>query len=67
MSVMQESGPAQFEINLNHKADPVAAVLDRLLLKCAVKAAAKDHGLYATFMAKPHHDWPGSGTHLHRA
>ena len=23
-AVMQESGPAQFEINLKHKADPVA-------------------------------------------
>jgi glutamine synthetase len=64
-AVMQESGPAQFEINLKHKADPVAAALDGLLLKRAVKAAAKDHGLYATFMAKPHHDWPGSGMHLH--
>ena len=44
-AVMQESGPAQFEINLKHKADPVAAALDGLLLKRAVKAAAKDHGL----------------------
>ena len=58
-------GPAQFEINLKHKADPVAAATDGLLLKRAVKAAAKAHGLEATFMAKPHHDWPGSGMHLH--
>ena len=64
-AVMQEFGPAQFEINLKHKADPAAAALDGLLLKRAVKAAAKDHGLHATFMAKPHHDWPGSGMHLH--
>jgi glutamine synthetase len=64
-AVMQESGPAQFEINLKHKADPIAAATDGLLLKRAVKAAAKAHGLEATFMAKPHHDWPGSGMHLH--
>ncbi len=63
--VMQESGPGQFEINLKHKADPVAAALDGLLLKRAVKAAAKAHGLDATFMAKPHHDWSGSGMHVH--
>lgn len=64
-AVMQESGPAQFEINLKHKSDPVAAALDALLLKRAVKAAAKAHDLDATFMAKPHHDWPGSGMHIH--
>lgn len=64
-AVMQESGPGQFEINLKHKDDPAAAALDGLLLKRAVKAAAKAHGLDATFMSKPHHDWPGSGMHVH--
>jgi glutamine synthetase len=63
--VMQESGPGQFEINLKHKADPVGAALDGLLLKRAVRAAAKAHGIDATFMAKPHHDWSGSGMHVH--
>ncbi len=64
-AVMQESGPAQFEINLKHRNDAVAAALDALLLKRAVKAAAKANGLAATFMAKPHHDWCGSGMHVH--
>ncbi len=64
-AVMQESGPGQFEINLKHRDDPVAAALDGVLLKRAVKAAAKAHGLDATFMAKPHHDWCGSGMHIH--
>jgi glutamine synthetase len=64
-AVMQEAGPAQFEINLKHKANVLEAALDGLLLKRAVKAAAKQHGVHATFMAKPHHDWPGSGMHLH--
>ncbi len=64
-AVMQESGPGQFEINLKHRKDVVAAALDGLLLKRAVKAAAKARGLDATFMAKPHHDWAGSGMHVH--
>jgi len=64
-TVMKESGPGQFEINLQHRPDAVAAALDGLLLKRAVKAAARAHGLEATFMAKPHHDWAGSGMHVH--
>lgn len=64
-AVMQESGPAQFEINLKHRDDAVQAALDGLLLKRAVKAAARAHNLNATFMAKPHHDWVGSGMHIH--
>lgn len=64
-TVMQESGPGQFEINLKHRADALAAALEGLLLKRAVKFAARAHGLDATFMAKPHHDWAGSGMHIH--
>ena len=64
-AVMQEFGPGQFEINLKESADAVGAALDGLLLKRAVKAAARAHGLEATFMAKPHHDWAGSGMHIH--
>lgn len=63
-AVMQESGPGQFEINLKH-ADAMTAALDGVLLKRAVKAAARAHNLDATFMAKPHHDWTGSGMHIH--
>ncbi len=64
-AVMQESGPGQFEINLKHTDDPVKAAQDGLLLKRAIKAAASAHGYEATFMAKPHHDWTGSGMHVH--
>jgi glutamine synthetase len=63
-AVMQESGPGQFEINLKHS-DALSAALDGVLLKRAVKAAARAHNLDATFMAKPHHDWTGSGMHIH--
>jgi glutamine synthetase len=64
-AVMKESGPGQFEINLKHRPDAVGGALDGLLLKRAVKAAALAHQLEATFMAKPHHDWAGSGLHVH--
>jgi glutamine synthetase len=64
-AIMKESGPGQFEINLKHRTDAVAAALDGLLLKRAVKAAASAHQLQATFMAKPHEDWAGSGLHVH--
>lgn len=64
-AVLQEAGPGQFEINLKHTKDPAASALDGLLLKRAVKAAARANGMEATFMAKPHHDWPGSGMHIH--
>ncbi|MEQ1715001.1 MAG: glutamine synthetase family protein [Hyphomicrobium sp.] len=64
-AVLQEAGPGQFEINLKHKKDAAAAALDGLLLKRAVKAAARAHAMEATFMAKPHHDWSGSGMHIH--
>ncbi|MET0431485.1 MAG: glutamine synthetase family protein [Hyphomicrobium sp.] len=63
-AVMQESGPGQFEINLKHS-DAMTAALDGVLLKRAVKAAARANNLEATFMAKPHHDWTGSGMHVH--
>lgn len=64
-AVLQEAGPGQFEINLKHTTDPAASALDGLLLKRAVKAAARANGMEATFMAKPHHDWSGSGMHIH--
>ncbi len=64
-AIIQESGPAQLEINLKHRDDALRAALDGLLLKRAVKAAARAHGLNATFMAKPHHAWCGSGMHIH--
>jgi glutamine synthetase len=64
-AVLQEAGPGQFEINLKHRKDAAGAALDGLLLKRAVKAAARAHDMEATFMAKPHHDWSGSGMHIH--
>lgn len=60
-----EFGAGQFEINLLHRPDALAAADDCLMLKrIAAKAAAK-HGLRSTCMAKPYGDQAGSGLHVH--
>ena len=60
-----EYAPAQFEINLHHTTDPVAACDHAVLLKRAVKGVAARHGLVATFMARPFPGLSGNGTHIH--
>ncbi len=60
-----EYAPAQFEVNLQHKADIIAACDDAILLKNIVRQVARHHGLDATFMAKPFAEDSGSGLHLH--
>lgn len=60
-----EFGPGQFEINLNHRPDAMAAADDCIYLKRVVEAAARRHGLKSTCMAKPYADQAGSGLHVH--
>ncbi|MDO6965342.1 glutamine synthetase family protein [Rhizobium alvei] len=60
-----EFGAGQFEINLNHKADALAAADDCTYLKRAVEQAARRFGLISTCMAKPYSDQAGSGMHVH--
>lgn len=60
-----EFAPGQFEINLQHVADPVLACDHAVLLKRAVKAVARQHGFVACFMAKPFEESAGSGLHIH--
>ena len=60
-----EYAPAQFEINLRHGGDMLAACDHALLLKRAVKGVAGRHGLTATFMARPFRELSTSGTHVH--
>ncbi len=60
-----EYAPAQFEINLHHTNDPVAACDHAVLLKRAIKGVAQRHGLVATFMARPFPGLSGNGTHIH--
>ncbi|CAN7230968.1 glutamine synthetase family protein [Neorhizobium sp. LjRoot104] len=60
-----EFGPGQFEINLLHRADALAAADDCIYLKRIAEQAAKKHGLKSTCMAKPYADHAGSGLHVH--
>jgi len=64
-TALSEYAPGQFEINLNHVDDPILACDHAVLLKRAVKAAARKNGLAATFMAKPFQEHAGSGLHIH--
>ena len=64
-SAIAEYSQGQFEINLRHLDDPVLACDHAVLLKRAVKAAARKHGFVACFMAKPFEEDAGSGLHIH--
>jgi glutamine synthetase len=64
-AALSEFSPGQFEINLQHVDDPLRACEHALLLKRIVKAAARENGMAATFMAKPFAKIPGSGLHIH--
>jgi len=64
-SMLAESGPGQYEVNLRHVADPCLACDHVIRLKRIVRGVFLKHGLHTTFMAKPYADEPGSGTHIH--
>jgi glutamine synthetase len=64
-TALSEFAPGQFEVNLQHVDDPVLACDHAVLLKRAIKAAARRNDLAATFMAKPFADVSGSGLHIH--
>ncbi|WP_375202582.1 glutamine synthetase family protein [Hyphococcus sp.] len=60
-----EGGAGQFEVNLMHQADIVAAADQAVLFRRTVKGVADKHGLIASFMAKPFGDLAGNGLHVH--
>ena len=64
-TVLAEYGPGQFEVNLHHVSDALAACDHAIRLKRLVRGIALQHGLEATFMPKPYRDQAGSGAHLH--
>lgn len=63
--LLKELAPGQYEINLHHVADPLAAADNAQLLKQAIKNVARRHGFIASFMAKPFGDRDGNGFHAH--
>lgn len=64
-TAVAEYAPGQFEINLAHRDDPLAACDDAILLKRSIKAIAARHNMQATFMAKPYGQLAGNGLHVH--
>lgn len=64
-TILSENGPGQFEVNLVHTDDVLAAGDYAIMLKRIVKGVARAHGLDASFMAKPYAEESGSGLHAH--
>ncbi|MET4806336.1 glutamine synthetase family protein [Limibacillus sp. MBR-115] len=65
-TLTHEAGAAQMEMNFNH-GDPLELADQTFLFKRTVREAAHRHKVYATFMAKPMADEPGSSMHIHQS
>lgn len=62
---VKEYAPGQFEVNLDHSDDPMAACDQAVMLKRMIKEVARRYNYVATFMPKPYPQHAGSGTHIH--
>nr|WP_277972384.1 glutamine synthetase family protein [Pantoea agglomerans] len=62
---LAEASPGQFEINLHHTRDVLRACDHAVQLKRLIRQVAENHGMTATFMAKPYEEYAGSGMHVH--
>lgn len=65
-TLIHEEGPAQLEINLRH-GDPLELADQVFFFKRTIREAAIKHGTFATFMAKPMQNQPGSAMHIHQS
>lgn len=65
-TLIHEEGPSQLEINLRH-GNPVELADQVFLFKRTIREAALKHDMYATFMAKPIQEQPGSAMHIHQS
>lgn len=65
-TVIQEGGAGQIEINLLH-GDPLQLADQVFYFKRTIREAALKNGIFATFMAKPIRDEPGSAMHVHQS
>ena len=64
--ITQEGGAGQLEINLAH-GDPIKLADEVFYFKRLIREAALRHNCFATFMAKPIADEPGSAMHIHHS
>lgn len=65
-TIIQEGGAAQLEINLLH-GDALHLADQVFLFKRTIREAAFRQSCYATFMAKPLANEPGSAMHIHQS
>lgn len=65
-TIIQEGGAGQIEINVAH-GDPLALADQVFFFKRSIREAALRNGCFATFMAKPMEDEPGSAMHIHQS
>ena len=61
----KEYSAGQFEINLHHQADALAAADHCALLRYLIQRVAASQGMRATFLSKPFPELTGNGMHLH--
>ncbi|MDT0683469.1 glutamine synthetase family protein [Roseicyclus sp. F158] len=64
--ILQEGGAGQVELNMRH-GDPIRLADEIFFFKRLIREAALRHNCYATFMAKPIQNEPGSAMHIHHS
>jgi glutamine synthetase len=65
-TLIHEMGAGQMEVNFFHN-EPLGLADKVFYFKRLVRETALRHGMYATFMAKPMADEPGSAMHVHQS
>ncbi|TPE53677.1 glutamine synthetase family protein [Amaricoccus solimangrovi] len=65
-TIIQEGGAGQVEINFLH-GDPIKLADQVFFFKRTIREAALRNNCFATFMAKPMQDEPGSAMHIHQS
>jgi glutamine synthetase len=65
-TIIQEGGAGQVEINFLH-GDPVTLADQVFFFKRTIREAALRNNCFATFMAKPMQEEPGSAMHIHQS
>ncbi|MCM2131108.1 glutamine synthetase family protein [Larsenimonas rhizosphaerae] len=65
-TLIHEEGAGQMEVNFQH-GDPLKLADQVVIFKRTLRETALRHGMYATFMAKPMANEPGSAMHLHQS
>ncbi len=65
-TIIQEGGAGQIEINLQH-GEPLKLADQVFFFKRLIREAAIRNHCFATFMAKPMEEQPGSAMHIHQS